>query len=86
MHAIARFEFDSRRCFLGAYWERNVEKYYTGNDYVEVGEPQLERCERVDLWVCLVPMLTLHVVIAWGVRPLTVEEIATDNLEASAEW
>jgi hypothetical protein len=49
-----KFEFQPRDCWVGFYWEKRI-KRTEGLNFVRVRH----------LWICLIPMLPLH--ISWQV-------------------
>lgn len=61
-----RFEFKPEDLWVGAFWKRTVEPavpvtYYDENKKLVVYDHELVWTrKRVDLWVCLVPCLPLH--------------------------
>lgn len=50
----AAFEFKLQDCWIGAYWKR-----------IESSSVSCERVQ-VDVWVCLLPCLPLHVRLRWS--------------------
>jgi hypothetical protein len=45
----ARIEFKPQDCWIGAFWKTQVHFETGGGSYY-----------RVDLWICLIPMIPLH--------------------------
>ena len=63
MSTRARFEFKLEDMWIGVFWKRSREQFIP-NDQGDKWE-SLER-ERVDVWICLIPCVPLHVVLTWA--------------------
>ena len=68
----ARFEFKLQDLWIGAFWKRGECRWIEPEDWeASEGLAPMSVCERVDVWICLIPCLPLHVFVTWGDRKLT---------------
>lgn len=55
----AHFEFKLQDLWIGVFWKRSVEKWAKPaiGSFVDIRE-----ADRIDVWVCLIPCVPLHIV------------------------
>lgn len=75
MRIRARLEFKLADMWIGVYWRRREDRWVPEDDKREW--PRVRQCDRLDVWVCILPCMPLHVLVTWGERELSEhEEIA----------
>lgn len=81
MKLKARFEFKIQDSWIGVFWKRSEERFMEDATRPEIGAdgvcreywPTTSR-QRLDVWICVLPWVPLHVVAVWGKRVETVDE------------
>ena len=54
----AKIEFKPQDCWIGVFWKKR--KKYDAEIYYRT--KAIRKKERLDVWICIVPMLPIHLV------------------------
>ena len=66
----ARFEWKLQDLWVGLFWKRGRDEWFESGD-------AFFTCERLDVWICVLPCVPLHIVWCGDAKP-------TDFMEHSA--
>lgn len=76
-----RVEFKIQDCWLGVFWKQSDQTWIQDEDQQDNAIWKARKARRLDIWICILPCLPVHILLVWRERLLTEQETLDDMVE-----